>query len=314
MPCFHPLSGFRSRHRTKNGKSGIVFSAALGFVDQPVQVPCGQCIGCRLERSRQWAIRCVHEASLHDSNCFITLTYSDAHIPLSHSLDKDAFPKFMKRLRKRFGLNSKKGTGVKYFSCGEYGEVTGRPHYHACVFGFDFPDKKLLRQNENGDKIYTSEALESLWPFGMSEIGDVTFESAAYVARYVMKKVTGDAAKTIQEDGTFGPYVHVDVATGEIFEREPEYTTMSRRPGIGKAWFDKFKSDVYPGDFVVIRGGYKCKPPKFYDRQLDENTLLAMKYARRFRAHDRKEDSTAARLRVREVCTLARIKQLKRSL
>lgn len=312
MPCFRPLRGYRSRLRTKNGKSGIVFSAASGFVDQPLEVPCGQCIGCRLERSRQWAIRCVHEASLYERNCFLTLTYDDAHLPVSHSLDKTAFPKFMKRLRQKYFRGRK--SDVRYFSCGEYGELFGRPHYHACVFNFDFEDKKLFKYGEGGEPLYTSEALQSLWPFGHCTIGEVTFESAAYVARYVMKKITGKDAASIQEDGSLGPYVHIDEATGEMFEREPEYTTMSRRPGIGTGWVKKYKTDVYPGDFVVIRGGLKCTPPKFYDRLLSEAELEKYKRGRKIRAVRRKEDNTPQRLRVRERVTQARIKQLKRSL
>ena len=234
MTCYHPMEGYRGKEITKTGKRKIVFNAndALGTCSLfRVTLPCGQCIGCRLERSRQWAIRCVHEASLYDDNCFITLTYSDENLPPYGSLVKKDFQDFMKRLRKRF-------SNVRYYHCGEYGSKTKRPHYHAILFNIDFPDKELLTIN-NDQRLYTSEILSKIWGKGICSIGSVTFESAAYVARYIMKKANGDDAEL--------KYCHVD-DDGVWNSIEPEYTTMSRRPGIGKEWFDKFKSDVYPND------------------------------------------------------------------
>ena len=138
MPCFHPLTGYLARDANASGKRSIVFDPKLALgVDVKRQVPCGRCIGCRLERSRQWAMRCVHEASLYKNNCFITLTFNDYYLPKDGSLHVEHFQKFMKRLRKRFG------SGVRYFQCGEYGELLRRPHYHACLFNFDFPDRVL---------------------------------------------------------------------------------------------------------------------------------------------------------------------------
>lgn len=169
---------------------------------EAVQLPCGQCIGCRLDYSLHWAVRCMHEAQMHDENCFLTLTYSDEHVPSSGSLDKGALQKFWKRLRKRFPERR-----IRYFACGEYGERLHRPHYHACVFGFDFPDRELFMMRE-GIPLYTSEALAQCWPFGFCSIGDVTFESAAYVARYACKKITGEAASR--------HYERIDYETGEI--------------------------------------------------------------------------------------------------
>ncbi len=125
----------------------------------------------------------------------------------------------------------------------------GRPHYHACLFGFDFPDKEMWKVS-NGNRLYTSKILDEVWGLGHAVIGDLTFESAAYVARYILKKVTGKSA-----DAHYNG-------------RRPEYVTMSRRPGIGRSWFDKFKSDVFPHDYVVVRG-VKMLPPKFYDRVLE---------------------------------------------
>lgn len=302
MPCFHPLRGFRGRHRTASGKVPVVFSASEGWVDQPVELPCGQCVGCRLERSRQWAVRCVHEASLYEDNCFITLTYDDEHVPEMCSLRVGDFQKFMKRLRKRVGR-------VRFFHCGEYGEQFGRPHYHACLFGYDFSDRELWSVRQ-GVRLYTSAILSELWPFGFSSVGDVTFESAAYVARYIMKKVTGEYA-----DEEFGPYWVVDERTGEYGRRDKEYVTMSRggrkkgAGGIGAGWFEKFGKEVYPDDFVVVRG-VKMRPPRFYDG-LYEHTA-DVKRERRKAAVPHRWNNTPERLRVREQVKLAQISSLKR--
>lgn len=302
MPCYTPLRGYRAREPGPSGKRRIVFKVEDGFKDLEVKVPCGQCIGCRLERSRQWAMRCLHEASLYEANCFITLTYSDECCPADGSLDVRHWQKFMKRLRKRFGAN------IRFFHCGEYGDKTRRPHYHACLFNFDFPDKVLFKVTKSGHKLYNSKILSDLWPFGYAVIGGVSFESAAYVARYIVKKVTGD--------GAVSHYERIDPETGEIFTLRPEYTTQSRRPGIASAWFKKFKSDVYPSDFVVVRG-VKMRPPKFYDGQFE---LIDLKRFRRIKGKRKRKaavhaaDNTPDRLRVRERVQHARLKLLPRKL
>lgn len=301
MPCYSPLKGYRSVTVNPNGKRSIVFSPARGLIDLPVDVPCGQCVGCRLERSRQWAVRCVHEAQLYERNCFITLTYNDVSLPADRSLDVRHFQLFMKRLRKRFGAS------IRFYHCGEYGDLYGRPHYHSCIFNFDFPDKVLWKVSQ-GNRLYVSAILAELWPFGFSSIGDVTFESAAYVARYIMKKINGD--------GAAAHYRVYDSSTGEVFDRRPEYTTMSRRPGIGKGWLDKFQSDVFPRDYVVVRG-VKCKPPRFYDSQfevIDPDLFNSLKMARVRSAKKHVDNNTWDRLRVREQVKLAQISTLTRKL
>ncbi len=295
MPCFKPLEGFRSP------SGGLVFSRpqSLGL---RMTVPCGQCTGCRLERARQWAVRCVHEASLHDDNCFISLTYSDEALPAYGSLVKSDFQKFIKRMRKRFSF--------RYFHCGEYGEDTRRPHYHALLFGFDFPDKVPWRKSKGYD-IWRSPILEELWSHGNSEIGSATFESAAYVARYCVKTLQnlrfrkGDRASYLE--ALDREYSRLDVETGELVLVAPEYVTMSRRPGIGSRWFEEFGAEVFPSDEVIVRGK-SCKPPRFYDKllaALSPEEALDVQRARN-RARSR-EDETPARLRVREVCADARV-------
>jgi hypothetical protein len=302
MPCYHPLNGYRSRVLNPSGKRNIVFNPSQGFLDQPLTVPCGQCIGCRLDRSRQWAIRCHHEASLHEKNCFITLTYAPEHVPsvsVIHSrktyqyLVKKHFQDFMKRLRKKYG------SGIRYFHCGEYGDKNARPHYHACLFNFDFPDKVLWKRTSVSG-LYTSTSLGRLWPYGFSTIGDVTFESAAYVARYITKKITGR--------DSLNHYNDFDPTTGEIYaDRIPEYTTMSLKPGIGAGWLQKFQSDVYPKDEIIMREK-KLKPPKYYDKIFDQYDPLQFNKIKQKRialAKSNSDNNTPERLACRE-----RIKQL----
>lgn len=278
---------------------------------------CGQCSGCRLERSKQWAIRCVHEAQLHEVNCFITLTYRDAALPRRYfrgvggfgrrvyggTLVKKHFQDFMKRVR-----HSAAPEAVQYFHCGEYGETTRRPHYHALLFGVDFFDKVFYRKSADGSSLFQSPLLEKLWGHGFCTVGALTFESAAYCARYVMKKVNGDRKAD--------HYREFDRETGEVFDLEPEYCTMSLKRPIGKEWIGKFQGDVYPDDFVVLRG-VKMKPPRYYDRELEARDPEARAQLRVQREETNKRfaaNQTPARLAVREAVQLARISTLKRSL
>lgn len=299
MPCYHPIPAWQLLNKkTANGKPTISFKnpyAAPTANRVGIQVPCGQCIGCRLERSRQWAMRCVHESSLHESNAFITLTYSPENLPPNGSLPDykgGDFQLFMKRLRKAVSP-----VKIRFFSCGEYGENNNRPHFHACIFGFHFPDKVLYTERD-GCRLYRSPLLERVWGLGFATVGDVTFESAAYVARYITKKITGDMA----EDHYKG--------------RKPEYTSMSRRPGIGKGWYDVYKGDVFPCDNVVLRGKV-MHPPRYYDKLLDNEDpelLKSLKLKRKAKALAVADDNTAARLKTKEACKLAQFKLLKRGM
>lgn len=296
MACYHPLAAYQLADKS------IVFSERAGAnVLRSLQLPCGQCVGCRLERSRQWAVRCVHEASQHAENAFITLTYDDEHLPADWSLEYGDYQRFMKRLRKRFGP-------VRFYMAGEYGEQFGRPHYHACLFGFNFPDRQIWKKSQSGMTIYRSAALEELWPFGYSSIGDVTFESAAYVARYIMKKVTGRQAES--------HYERIDPETGEVFNRKPEFTKMSLKPGIGARWFEAYQSDVYPGDYVVMRG-QKMRPPRYYDRLFAKDNPFEwdeIQYRRELDGRSRAADNTPERLAAKEMVAKARLTKLKRGL
>lgn len=295
VACYHPITGYRA----PGGK--VKFASKGAFSDLPVTVACGQCIGCRLERSRQWAMRCMHEAQMHDENCFLTLTYDDESCPEDMSLDVPVLQKFMKRYRKKFT-----GKTIRYYACGEYGEKFLRPHYHLCVFGHDFDDKEL-HSIKRDNKFYRSETLEQLWPFGYSIISDLTFQSAAYVARYVMKKVTGK--------GSEDAYWRGDPETGECWQVKPEFNCMSKRPGVGYDWYKKYKSDVYPKDYLHVNG-VKSRPPRYYDKLLcidSEKEIKNLKMRRVRKAGKYASDNTAERLADREVVKLAALSSLKRT-
>jgi len=311
MPCYCPLTAWRSNSlNPKTGKRGITFKIAEAYSDlPPISVPCGQCIGCRLDRTRQWATRCMHESQLHEENCFLTLTYNDENLPDGGSLIKKDFQDFMKRLRKQISPIK-----VRYFHSGEYGEKFRRPHYHALLFGYDFPDKRL-HQIQNEQRYYTSVLLAKLWPHGYSTIGSVTFESAAYVARYCMKKVTGPLSKKEDEHGlTY--YQNFSQYTGEIIEMTPEYSTMSRRPGIAAKWLEQNMDDVYPKDFVTINRGQKVRPPKFYDSQYEKiypSDFKRLKLSRIAKAARHKDNNTDSRLIVRQEIKQLQLNKLIRS-
>jgi hypothetical protein len=265
MPCFHPRKGYWARTPNPSGKRSIVFNPKEAWTDKKIDIPCGQCDGCKLERSRQWAIRCMHEAHMHEENCFITLTYNDDKIPNNGTLVKKDHQDFMKRLRERFPEKT-----IRYLHCGEYGDLRARPHYHTLLFGIDLRKWGRIIKNEwhlwpwkkiNDVQYYRSTKLEETWPAGNSMVGALNFESAAYVARYSLKKCTSHTDKNFF-------YTVEDEKTGELTRITEEYITMSRHPGIAKPFYEKYKNQIFKGDFVIARG-QKMKPPKFYMGQYE---------------------------------------------
>lgn len=290
MPCYFPLQGWRSRALTPNGKRLVVFDRGKGYVDQPITIPCGKCIGCRLERSRQWALRCMSEAQLHSTNSFITLTYSDDFLPSDLSLDKSHFQNFMKRLR--FANPDKK---IRFYACGEYGENLSRPHYHAIIFNHDFTPR-VHHSTRGGHRLYVSDELSKLWPHGFHYIGEVNFDSAAYVARYITKKIGGDLAAEHYQG------------------RMPEFSLMSLKPGIGLEWFKKYHKDLFPTDFM-IHNGVKNSVPRYFDNLLERlnPALLAKIKSKRKKAQlTNADNSTLRRLQVRHTVKLSQTKTLHR--
>ena len=258
----------------------------------------------------------MHEAKMHKHNCFLTLTYNDKHLPPHGNLQYRDVQLFFKRLRKK-ALGRKApivASGdkpqIRFYMCGEYGEKFDRPHYHICLFGIDFTDKKYHSTTGSGSKLYRSPTLELLWPLGFSSIGDLNFESAAYVARYVMKKITGHNAKK--------HYQKTDPNTGEIINLTPEFNQMSRAQGIGKTWLDKYTKDVYNNNntHVIVRGK-KTNPPKYYDKQYKKHNPTQwenIEYDRYLNGKKHYEDQQDHRLKAKNEVTLAKLKLLKRKI
>lgn len=279
MSCYHPLKAL-AVGKTMNGKTNYKFindyflinykmRTGKPFPEDKIQyLPCGQCLGCRLDYSRQWANRCMLELQYHESSFFVTLTYDDFHVPRSWytdpstgeafqslTLQKRDFQLFMKRLRKRFSDQH-----IRFFMCGEYGGQTMRPHYHAIIFGLKLDDLVEYKKSPQGFSYYNSPSLQACWsdqegrPIGYAVVADVSWESCAYTARYILKKQKGDEA-----------HFYTD------FNIQPEFTLMSRKPGIARQYFDDHP-DIYDYDFINLKTekkGLKFKPPRYYDNLFD---------------------------------------------
>ncbi len=256
-----------------------------------------------------WAVRCMHEAFTQTEagkqNSFLTLTFNKENLPEHGSIDVRTPQLFIKRLRK------KHGNGIKFFQCGEYGDQNRRPHYHVLLFGHDFNDK-ILWKNSNGIPLYRSPGLEKLWPYGYSSIGDVNFQSAAYVARYITKKITGDCL-TDPTSKYYRYYEHINKETGLITELVKEKISMSN--GIGRKYYDKYKHDMYSIDTVQFRRKNKIvntKIPRYYDdlhEYLDGHGGLDMGHIKAQRKKfglEHQDDNSDERLAVKEKIELKR--------
>jgi len=249
MQCTSPISGWRAV------EGGLTSTLAKGFGDKRLTVRCGRCMGCRLHRAHTWAVRCTHEASLYDDNCFATLTYDDEQLPFGNTLDRTHMQLFIKRLRKRHPSQT-----IRTFYCGEYGGDTDRPHYHALLFNYRPSDPELMARKAD-KKYYRSDKLDALWGHGHCNFSDVTYQSAAYVAGYITKKITGDLAKE--------HYQWIDESTGQVIDRQPEFQGQSLKPGIGEAYLRANIRDIYPRSQIIV-DGRPTAPPRYYDQLLEQ--------------------------------------------
>lgn len=302
MGCYHPLSAVWTGVMTpKNKKDYVICSGKIDslsleqfklifkgreyskeglylhpkylrpYFKEIVPVPCGRCIGCRLDYSRQWAVRCLLESKDHVDNQFITLTYDDEHLPQDMSVHKRDLQLFLKRIRK-YMKSYYNIDNIKYYACGEYGDKSQRPHYHLLMFGLPLNDKMFL-SSRRGIKIYTSYIISKCWPYGIHSVGEVNLETAAYTARYVMKKRKGIYASWYQEH-----------------KLEPEFVLMSRKPGIGLNYFNANKDDIYKTDEIFYLSKNQVlsvKPCSYFDKKYDiedPNRLAKLKEARVNRA------------------------------
>lgn len=242
----------------------------------------------------------MHEASLWPESCFVTLTYGRDKLPPGASLEHRDFQLFMKRTRKAIGRQ------VRFYMCGEYGPLNQRPHYHACLFNVGFREDRVpAGKSGSGALFYNSPQLEKLWGHGRVSVQDLTPETASYCARYIMKKVLGQAAEAA--------YRRTD-EDGVVWDVKPEYAAMSLKPGIGARWFEKYQRDVFPHDRVVARGTER-KVPRYYDRLLKRRNAVMLEDVQFEREREGRaafEEQTPERLQVREVVHLARVSKLAR--
>jgi len=274
MPCYHPIEVGIKRKSLYTDRY---------LMDQQV-VPCGSCVGCRQEQSRQWAVRMMHEARMHESSVFVTLTLDNEHLNENSELCPKDFSGFVKNLRKT------QQRRISFFGCGEYGETTQRPHYHALLFGVEFLDRDV-GFDCNRPNVWRSQTLEDTWRRGICEGGNVTMASASYVAGYIRKKVK------------IKDYARANPLTGEL--KAKEFARMSLRPAIGLRWIERHWRDVYPRDFVVI-DGHEAKPPRYYDKWMDKNQPAMMDLVRNKRYDDAIE-LTNYQLQAGEKITQSRI-------
>lgn len=285
MTCYHPLHAFLSgKHDngsdyykiTSNKVMSVFFDEVTShwyLSENPykyanneyLDIPCGQCVGCRLDYAKDWTTRMMLEALYHEKTMFVTLTYDDEHVPHSRYCEEETgeikdiltlfpedFTKFMKRLRYYYNKNE-----LRFYMCGEYGSKTLRPHYHMICFGLDLDDLKPLKESGTGNLLYESETLSKAWKKGFINCSEASYETMGYVARYVMKKLKGK-----------------DAAEYEALNIVPEYTNMSRMPGIGKQYYDDYRDEIYMNDEIILSNGKTVRPPRYFDkllRQDDEN-------------------------------------------
>lgn len=286
MRCLSPLIAWRRKDRV-----GVTLKFSEGDSRFGLKLPCGSCVACLLERSRQHAVKCMHEAECHDRSCFVTLTYDEENLPYGGSLVKEHFQKFVRALRDSMEVP------VRYFGCGEYGARWGRPHYHALLFGVDFVEDRRVSGKRAGTEVFRSARLEGLWKMGRCEIGTVTFESAAYVARYVAKKL-GEKA---------------------LAGREPEFLVMSLKPGLGIPWLEENYAAVYARDSVIVRGS-ESSPPRSYDvwlaRRFPEsyNAVKLRRQVQSVYAPGEDPDDRSSRWEVMEEVLLAKLNLFAREL
>lgn len=275
MPCFHPLWAIKKKYDTRYsviprfdgalehelGTFGSYIDTESGELIEPIQIPCGKCIGCRLDYSRQWANRCVLESKCYEQDecSFLTLTYNDENLTYHpESGVPSLYPKDLQDFIKRFRMRIFRDYGkeIRFYACGEYGDCDCRPHFHLLMFGFRFPDLKYKGLSHSDEPLYTSSFLDEVWGKGYCWIGELTWKTCAYTARYVMKKQKGAEA-------------------GAFYEKKgivPEFVRMSLRPGIGKPYFDKFKEKIYANDEIIIPNGdvaIVSKPPAYFDLLLE---------------------------------------------
>lgn len=272
MSCYHPFEAidWTDKYSDFGEPRRISFTvpmdkrAELKRQGRLLSLPCRHCVGCRLDKSREWANRCLMELSYHDTGWFVTLTYDDEHLPRNPALDHDTgeilsfhaslvksdLQKFIKRLRKN-------GQEIRYYAAGEYGTQTYRPHYHLIMFGLKLDDLESHGRNVQGDAYFTSQYISKYWPYGFNIVAPITWQTCAYTARYVMKKATHGFDKTFYDKAGI----------------EPEFQTMSLKPAIGARYMYDHPEIFDHAHFYVTTpdGGRKMYLPEYFKKKYAES-------------------------------------------
>lgn len=238
-----------------------------------IQLPCGKCLGCRLDHANEWATRLYCEAKSWENSYFFTLTYNDKNLPKTaygqNTLNSKDMTDFFKRLRNHYKGEKKiiynfdeELNSIRYLYCGEYGPKTSRPHYHGIIFNLKIDDLKPYKQNKQGDMLYTSKKIQNIWGKGFVIIGQMSYSSACYVARYCQKKAY--ISEKLDPDITLG-------------EPQKEFIRMSRRPGIGVIYWNENKELIKAqnGILVKTKDTVKLKPIPRYFMKLWEKDNMA---------------------------------------
>lgn len=287
MPCYHPQTAYVPL-------DGGELSFRETANSREVQIPCGQCIGCRVQRAVDWGIRITHESKLYDKNSWITLTYQENPVTL---VRRDV-QLFIKRLRKAHPERR-----IRYFAAGEYGSKSLRPHYHVCLFNFWPSDAKIWVEKTQH---YKSKEIETLWGLGNTDVFRLNHSRALYTGKYSCKKIGGIPAKA--------HYTRLNPETGELIECIPEFAQMSLKPGIGFNWYERFKTDYLPCNNVVI-DGRQYKVPKYYWRKFqlsDAESAETLQYQNYLEALQHAQNLTPERLAIREEVALAKFRSNER--
>ncbi len=297
MSCTRPITA-QSYICKSAGISAIRFK---GFQGEPnLELPCNKCDSCKLRKAKEWALRCWHESQMHEESFYVTLTYSDEHLPDYHDLNHRHFQLFMKRLRKNTGAK------ITFYMCGEYGDATNRPHFHALIFGYYPPDAEYL-YTKKGNRYYKSEKILKYWRLGFADFSNVSYKNAGYIARYTLKK-------QMPNEDTQDRYTYLD-ADQQLQVRKFEYIRCSSNPGIGLTWAQKYVDDWGWKDYILDPNGYKCPVPRYYLEwfrdyvdadHFEKNALARIEKARA------NPDNSPERLKAKEICVKAKLKQLPR--
>lgn len=308
MSCTRPVSAQSYTCPT----AGIPAIRFKNFDGEPnLQLPCNKCPSCKLKKAREWALRCWHESQMHETSSNITLTYADEHLPKNRNLDHRDFQLFMKRLRKNFCRYETDDQGervcinpISFFMCGEYGGKTHRPHFHVIIFGYYPPDPVYHRTSDAGHRYYKSETLDKYWKKGFTDLTNVSYKNAGYIARYTLKKQLPDEA-------TQDRYIYTE--NGEQKTRKFEYIRMSTNPAIGRSWFLKYAEQTIRNDHVLDPNGNKIPVPRYYlDILRDEICPDSHEWLAKLRLEKAQAnpDNSPDRLRQKAICTESKIQQL----